>query len=77
MSPSVVSGEGDGLLVAEEEMSSPLCCKGLVVVVVLCRGDLSRIDALLGETGVTVLLLLLSKRGNFQWREACNSLSWS
>ena len=83
MSPSVVSGEGDGVLAAEkgddeednlsflEKICPPLCCKGLLA----CRGGLLvRIDVAgeLAETG----LVLRSRRGkaNFQWRAACNSL---
>ena len=83
MSPSVVSGEGDGVLTAEkgddeeanlsflEKICPPLCCKGLLA----CRdGLLVRIDVAgeLAETG----LVLRSRRGkaNFQWRAACNSL---
>ena len=83
MSPSVVSGEGDGVLAAEkgdneeanlsflEKICPPLCCKGLLA----CRrGLLVRINVAgeLAETG----LVLRSRRGkaNFQWRAACNSL---
>ena len=62
MSPSVVSGEGDGLLVAAEEADfsclelfwAPLCSKELLAVG--RRGGLLRIDVgeLFPETGVVL-----------------------
>ena len=61
MSPSVVSGEGDGLLAAEEPDLScseffwaPLCSKMLSAVA--SRGGLLRIDVgeLFPETGVVL-----------------------
>ena len=86
MSPSVVSGEGDGLLAAEEGNWScfefplcskkfPLCSKELVAVGV--RGGLLRIDVgeLFPETGVVLSLKGGGRLTFFQWGQACNSLS--
>ena len=78
MSPSVVSGEGDGLLAAEEGkllcleiFSSPLCSKKFPLcskelVALGVRGGLLRIDVgeLFPETGV-VLSLRGGVKANF------------
>ena len=65
MSPSVVSGEGDGLLAAEqglEKICSPLCFKGLAAVVA-SRGGWSRIDVGELETGVALRRATLTFNG--------------
>ena len=89
MSPSVVSGEGDGLLAAEEGkllcleiFSSPLCSKKFPLcskelVALGVRGGLLRIDVgeLFPETGVVLSLRGGGRLTFFQWGQACNSLS--